>query len=273
MEASCRTPVRPPAAASATLVLLAMVTLVGSSACSRDDNGHDAAHSDATSPVSEPWAVTAWGALYEIFPEVDPLVVGQTAESHTHVTALADFSPLTAGDVSVVLRGADGVEQSFRANEAKRPGIFAIQITPTSVGEFQLLFRVGAAAGREEIAGGRVRVGGAADPGGLVTPPPLTERAQRAATAAGGEEISFLKEQQWKTPFATEWALDGAISATRVAPARVVARPGGDRTGAECQRSGGCRIDLPRIRRRRFRKWRRPGSPGARRRQPTQERT
>ena len=114
---------------------------------------------------AEPWAVTAWGELYEIFPEVDPLVAGQTAESHTHVTALADFSPLTQGDVAIVLRAADGSEEIFRATQAKRPGIFAIEVTPQRAGDFDLLFRVDAAPGKEEIPGGRVRVGEAGEPG------------------------------------------------------------------------------------------------------------
>ena len=197
--------------------------------CSRHDPVSEAAHSHAEASEAEPWAVTAWGEIYEIFPEVDPLVAGLTAESHTHVTALADFSPLTQGDVAIVLRAADGSEEAFRATQAKRPGIFAIAVTPQRAGDFDLFFRVDAAPGKEEIPGGRVRVGEAGSPGGLVAPPLLTQRAEEAAAAAGGEEIPFLKEQQWKTPFATAWTREGELAATRVAPARVVARPGGDR--------------------------------------------
>ncbi|MEO8195356.1 MAG: efflux RND transporter periplasmic adaptor subunit [Thermoanaerobaculia bacterium] len=212
--------------AFAWLLVGLLAALLG---CSRHEHGGDAAHSHGETSGAEPWAVTAWGQIYEIFPEVDPLVAGQAAESHTHVTALADFSPLIQGDVAIVLRAADGSEEIFRATQAKRPGIFAIEVTPQRAGEFDLLFRVEAAPGREEIAGGRVRVGESGSPGGLVAPPLPTQRAEEAAAAAGGEEISFLKEQQWKTPFATEWTREGELAATRVAPARVVSRPGGDR--------------------------------------------
>jgi cobalt-zinc-cadmium efflux system membrane fusion protein len=208
--------------------LLAAALAAVVSGCSRDHGG-ETAHSHGEPNATEPWAVTAWGEVYEIFPEIDPLVAGETADSHTHVTALADFSPLETGEVAIVLRDPAGGEEVFRSNQAKRPGIFAIQVSPKKAGEFDLLFRVDAAPGREEIAGGRVRVGDAASPGGLVAPPTLTAAAEQAATTAGGEEISFLKEQQWKTPFATAWTVAGELAATQVAPARVVSRPGGDR--------------------------------------------
>lgn len=200
------------------LVLLAAQSL----ACARPN---PAAHP----AESEPWAVTAWGRTYEIFPEIDPLVAGRISESHTHVTTLADFSPLLEGDVAILLRGAGGAEEVFSASEAKRPGIFAIEITPRSTGEYDLFFRIAAAPGREEIPGGRVRVGDEKNPGGLLAPAPETSRVAAAAEAAGGEEISFLKEQQWKTPFATAWTTDGELAATREAPGKVVAPAGGDR--------------------------------------------
>jgi RND family efflux transporter MFP subunit len=209
----------------------ALAALPLASACSDHDHGpgadHD--HGAASADGPEPWAVTAWGELYEIFPEIDALVAGEVAESHTHVTTLADFSPLAAGEVAIVLRDAAGAEEVFRATQARRPGIFGIEVRPSRTGQFELLFRVDAAPGREEIAGGRVRVGDAADPGGLVSPPPLTAAAEAAAVAAGGTEIPFLKEQQWKTPFATAWAREGELAGTRVAPARVTTAPGGDR--------------------------------------------
>ncbi len=207
-------------------VVLVLVTAAMPSACNRPER---AAEKRSGASEGEPWAVTAWGGTYEIFPEIGPLVAGRSAESHTHVTALADFSPLTRGNVSIVLKSQDGTEEVFSSNQAKRPGIFPIEIKPRASGEFDLLFRVDASAGREEIAGGRVRVGDSVNPGGLLAPPSSTALAEKAAAAAGGEDIAFLKEQQWKTPFSTAWASTGELAATRVAPARIVARPGGDR--------------------------------------------
>ncbi len=207
----------------AALSCLALLLL----GCHHQHDGDQPAHGGEAQ--AEPWSVTAWGERYEIFPEVEPLVAGQAAQSHTHVTSLADFSPLRAGTVAIVLRDAAGAEEVFSMSEAKRPGIFAIVLQPVASGEFDLLFRVDAAPGREEIPGGRVRVGDAAEPGGLVAAPRATLDAQAAAAAAGGEEVPFLKEQQWKTHFATAWSAPGELAATVLAPGRIVARPGGDR--------------------------------------------
>ena len=121
---------------------------------------------DATQPAApeeESWSLTAWGQLYEIFPETRPLVAGEVAPSHTHVTVLADFSPLRTGSVSAVLRGS-GTEQSF-AGTFKRNGIFEIPFHPAREGVYDLVFRVDAAAGREEIPAGKVKVGPSAAPG------------------------------------------------------------------------------------------------------------
>lgn len=175
-------------------------------------------HSAAAPEGPEPWAVTAWGERYELFPEVDPLIAGEVSESHTHVTVLDGFTPLTEGRVAIVLRDAAGAEQVFEQTVARRAGIFGVELRPEREGEFELLFRIESAAGAEEIVGGRVRVGSAGAPGG-----PLAEES------VAFEEIPFLKEQQWKLPFATAWSTAGSLAPGLVAPARVVPRPGGDR--------------------------------------------
>ncbi len=200
----------------------ALLALLGGAACSDHEHepGADADHAHgAEAPAEpEPWAVTAWGERYEIFPEIDPLIAGEVSESHTHVTVLDGFTPLTEGRVAILLRDAAGSEESFEQTVAKRPGIFGVDLRPAREGEFELLFRVESVAGSEEIPGGRVRVGNAAAPGGAIEAPgPPTD------------EIGFLKEQQWKVPFATAWAREEALQAGIAAPGRVVPRPGGDR--------------------------------------------
>lgn len=165
----------------------------------------------------ESWAVTAWGGRYEVFAETDGLVAGQTAVSNAHVTVLADFSPLRAGSVTAVLRSPAGQAQAFRADKPKRDGIFAVELKPASAGEFDLVFRVSSPAGDEEIAAGRVRVGVPGKPGGL----------EGAAAPAPGA-VAFLKEQQWRTPFATAWAQEGSLRESVSGPARVRPAGGGE---------------------------------------------
>ncbi len=165
-----------------------------------------------TAPPAEPppadgetWAVTAWGERFEVFPEVDALVAGQAAEAHTHVTRLADFTPVVDGRVEIVLVGASG-EQVFGADQVLRPGIFDIEVTPRQAGDVDVLFRIHDAEGTEEIRGGRVRVGTADDPGGLL------DASSPPAGSDGGEPISFLKEQQWQSSFATAWVEEGRLA-------------------------------------------------------------
>lgn len=182
--------------------------------------GHRQAEPEAE---AEAWQVTAWGERYELFPEVDPLIAGSAAPAHTHVTVLDGFRPLTEGRVEIVLRSAGG-DQVFEATTATRPGIFNIDVAPATAGEYELSFRVTSEAGAEEIRGGVVRVGEASDPGGVVRAP-----APRGASEAG-EPVPFLKEQQWRTAFATDWVRRGSLPEGARGLARVRPPAGADVT-------------------------------------------
>jgi cobalt-zinc-cadmium efflux system membrane fusion protein len=169
----------------------------------------------------ESWSVTAWGERYEIFPEVDPLVAGATSPAHTHVTILDGFQALTAGTVEIVLRGAGG-EQVFSANEPVRPGIFNVNVAPAAEGDYELAFRIRSAAGDEEIPGGSVKVGTEQSPGGL------TREPVELPAAETGQPVPFLKEEQWRTAFATEWVREGKLAESARGLARVRTPAGGD---------------------------------------------
>jgi RND family efflux transporter MFP subunit len=175
------------------------------------------AHDDAG------WSVTLWGERYEIFAEVEPLIAGQAAMSHTHVTVLAGFRPLVAGKVTAILRASDGSELAFAQEQPLRDGIFAVKIAPPAEGSFELSFVVDSDGGVERIPGGTVRVGNSENPGGLAGNPP-----HAAANGAGsGQAISFLKEQQWRTEFATDWVREGSVRSSVRGPARVRPVAGG----------------------------------------------
>ncbi len=181
---------------------------------------------EAPPVAAESWSVTAWGTRFEVFPEVEPLVAGETAIAHTHVTRLDGFSPLQDGSVEIVLSGPSG-EQVFGAEKPVRPGIFAVDVEPRkieagSAGEYELSFRVRGPEGSEEIRGGKVRVGAAQQPGGIVVAP-----APRGATAPG-EPLDFLKEEQWLSDFATAWVRSGRLARSVAGLARVRPPAGGE---------------------------------------------
>ena len=182
----------------------------------------------------ESWAVTAWGEHFEIFAETDPLMVGQMVKSHTHVTVLRDFSAPREGIVEAVFRAADGSETTFRQEGVLRAGIFSIEIEPQSEGAFDLLFRVNVAGRTEEIPAGRVRVGSADVPGGLITSHSHDDAAnhgdhhQQQNVGGGAQAISFLKEQQWRTAFSTEWTHEGTVHLVVRGPGHIRPVAGGE---------------------------------------------
>lgn len=198
-----------------------------------DDHGDHDDHNDHEDhddheDHSDSWSVTVWGDVYEIFPEIDALVAGAHAESHVHVTRLDGFAPLTDGTVEIVLSDSTGGEEVFSATEPVRPGIYDIEITPRQTGEFDLAFRVDSAAGRETVEGGRVRVGTADDPGGLVSDASSGTNEGTHDGTADGEPVSFSKEPQWQADFATDWVGRGAWARSLEGLAAVRPAAGGE---------------------------------------------
>ena len=207
-----------------------VMTIISAAAMAACGANQDAEHGDVHdldvyaygAVEAESWAVTAWGQHFELFPEIDALVAGKTAGAHVHVTLLDGFRPATEGSVTIVLRGAAGVEERFNATTAIRPGIFNVEIEPGTAGERELYFEIEVDGVRETIAGGTVRVGTADAPGGLVNPP------HTLPAVDGGEAVDFLKEQQWRTAFATEWAQVDALRTSVTGAARVEPPAGGE---------------------------------------------
>jgi cobalt-zinc-cadmium efflux system membrane fusion protein len=199
--------------------LSVVLILVALSACTP-------AHEVVEEEEDASWAVTAWGEKFEIFAETDPLEVGTTSVAFTHVTLLEDFSAVEQGTVTVVLRDASSSETLFTRDEATRAGIFSVPVAPQVSGEFELSFRIETAEASEEIFAGRVLVGesGAAG-GGLLE---SEARASGAESAGAGAPISFLKEQQWRTPFSTTWLEMGQMSESLGGPGLVRAAAGGE---------------------------------------------
>lgn len=169
----------------------------------------------------EALSVTAWTSRTELFAEYPPLVVGRPSRFAIHLTRLADFKALLEGEVEVLLRGGAGGGESFRVDRPSRPGIFGVTVTPAGPGTRALVIRLRAAGLTDEHVVGEVVVH------------PDEAAARRAADAAGDEAgpgISFLKEQQWTLDFATALVAEQAVAESLRAPARVVARAGGEAT-------------------------------------------
>ncbi|MBP8289999.1 MAG: hypothetical protein KAX51_09380, partial [Chromatiaceae bacterium] len=156
----------------------------------------------------EPLAVTLFSDQTELFAELPPLVVGETAEFLVHLTRLADFKAIEVGEVRVTLTGGDTPDETFIAPSPSRPGLFRVAVAPSAAGER-----------RVRITLASLDIQDTHDLGNL----PVYPNHLAAEPAAGedvGEEsgVVLLKEQQWRSDFATAVAtprlLRGSVPAT-----------------------------------------------------------
>lgn len=161
-------------------------------------------------------AVTRWTEMTELFMEYPPLVAGQTARFAVHLTDLRSFKALTEGRVTVELRAAGGQAERFHADGPSRPGIFGVDVKPTTAGAFSMVVRLDSPALKDVHDIGSVEVYADA------------QAAAEAPKAEEAEAVSFLKEQQWTLDFATEVIAERALRESLRVPAEVRPRTGGE---------------------------------------------
>jgi len=151
---------------------------------------------------------TLWTESHEWFVEHPLLVQGESAEFAAHLTSIADFRAIEVGRLEVELRDAAGTQrQRVVAQTVARSGIFLPVITPDWTGDGRLELSYYAPDGAIDQVGWDVRVAASAADLGGVPPEP--------------DGISFLKEQQWRIPFATVSVGSMAIRDTLILPATI----------------------------------------------------
>ncbi|MFP5502481.1 MAG: efflux RND transporter periplasmic adaptor subunit [Candidatus Sericytochromatia bacterium] len=176
------------------LIPLLLLTLLTAPGCKQGaDHGHDHAHGEGGHDHGpEPRALTVFTDKTELFAEHPPLVVGEAVRLAVHLTDLRDWSPVSEGQLEVVLKSPGGQETVFQAPATASPGLFRPAITPQAAGEYALIFRLTAPTLQDTIAAGLVTVHADED-----------AAASGQAPEEAPEAIAFLKEQQWKIPFMT----------------------------------------------------------------------
>ncbi len=145
---------------------------------------HEAEHAHAENAVS----FTAWTDACEWFVELETPEVGHPAAFAAHVTLLDSFEPATSGSFRVEAR-AGGETATTSATAPARPGIFTPSIIFPAAGEWSLRLTFDG-HGTTDATEWTVTV---YESGQL--PPPAEDPPG---------VISFLKEEQWKIPFATD---------------------------------------------------------------------
>ena len=180
-----------------------------------DDHGdHHDDHADGHGHDPESIAVTHFTDLTELFVEYPALVVGGESAFAAHVTRLDDFRPVAEGRVTVRLSGGGVPEETFGVDAPSIPGIFRPVAKPVNAGQrrLELILEAPGLSVTHDL--GRVTV--FADEESAAAAHPREDE--------GGDEISFLKEQQWKVGFATDEVgrrpLRASIGATGTIKAR-----------------------------------------------------
>ena len=165
--------------------------------------GCNRAAENAAEAEAEPagGAITQWTDSTELFMEHPALIVGMPDKFAVHLTDLTDFAPLRSGRVTMRFTPRDGgAPVVVVQEEPSRPGIYGPAPTFERAGVYDLVIEVESPQARDriEVPGLQVYATAAEAP---------------KENGAEPEGITFLKEQQWKTPgFRTDFAREGEVA-------------------------------------------------------------
>ena len=185
--------------------LAALFAACGPQAAEDPDHGHDlgpgADHHGGEE--LEPLAYTVYTDSTELFVEFKPLIVGQESRFAAHFTRTgALYTAITRGTASVALHSI-GSPMVVIADAPSSPGIFRMAITPKQEGGCKLIFILN--------AGGRTDT---LEVDGLTVYPDAHEAIHGERPQDPPGDITYLKEQAWKIPFALEQVARGAFAAS-----------------------------------------------------------
>ncbi len=168
-----------------SVALLAVIL----SSCSRpgDDTGAIHQHEEAK------FQYTAYSSEYEVFAEADPFVISEQANVLAHFSRLADFKPVEAGSVTLVI-AVDGNETRQTLAAPTRKGIYSFDLAPTIPGRGVMHF--------ELLAGDTVSIVNVPDITVFAAHKEAHEAAENAEPAKTNTSV-FTKEQSWKIDFST----------------------------------------------------------------------
>lgn len=189
------------------------MTLLMAWGCQQNPNmsGQADAHDHGLS--GEPSQLTLFSENTEFFIEHEPLEAGEESEFMVHLTHLDTYKPYTSGSVSLEIDGL-----SAGSEEAHQPGIFYVSFTPKKAGAFFLNVSI-LSDGSEESVSAHIHV---EDHQSEDKHPSALH--QHEAPPPG--EISFLKEQAWKSPFMVSEVKTGSISTVILTSGELTPAPG-----------------------------------------------
>jgi membrane fusion protein, heavy metal efflux system len=170
----------------------------------------------AAEPQPHPESLTDWTTKTELFMEYPPLVAGQTSRFAVHLTRLDNFKPVANGRVEIRLIRDKDKPEVFATDAPSRPGIFGVDVKPSTAGEYRLSVQLKSDAINDVHDFGKIPVS-------ATKAAAIPEHARETE-----EKIAFLKEQQWTLDFGTAIVEDRQLKSSLRVPAEVIPRSGGE---------------------------------------------
>lgn len=176
-----------------------------------EEHGDDHGHGHGDEPAI---GITRWTDELELFAEHPPAVVGHEVPFLAHLTILDGFRAVEEGHVVLELQGPDELEA--KAPEKLRSGIFRPVFTPRKAGTYKARLVLTSPGMKGTVDGFEIVVHASDEAAKQAQPP-----------EEGGATISFLKEEQWKVPFATAFAARRELLPTVEVAGEVTTPPSG----------------------------------------------
>lgn len=201
--------------------IIGYLLIAGITACNEPNTSSHAHNADGSHPAEELPSLshTVYADSVELFVEYKPLIVGKTSRFAAHLTKLGErFRPLTEGSVTVSLI-AQGNGLKNKVDSASSPGIFRLALQPSTKGVGKLVFDIKTASFNNRIEVDSVVIYGTED-----------EAIANIKEEAGGGDITYLKEQAWKTEFANAPVEKKSMNDVIRATGQIVPAPGDEIT-------------------------------------------
>ena len=160
----------------------------------------------------EPLSITIFTEKVELFAEFRPFIIGQETAFAAHLNDLKEFKPFPTGSLQVILKNNRNQYEN-KVDAPSVPGIYRPVITPTEPGIYTLTFIYNNYSLSETITVDSIKVYQ-----NISEIPP-------AETDNNGDKIVYLKEQAWKTTFATEEVIEKPFYSVISTSARVKSQP------------------------------------------------
>jgi RND family efflux transporter MFP subunit len=152
------------------------------------DHGHDHGHAAHNEEEAAGLSITRWTDRYELFVELPSPRPAKPVPYNAHVTRLDGFVAVTEGTFTVRFKTQAGVASEATQTGVKRPGAFVFESPAPNAGEYSLEMTYEHGGQTDVFDCGKVVV---------------AEKPAAAEEEEPGAAITFLKESQWKIPFAT----------------------------------------------------------------------